>query len=98
MFYIAAILNPIVNGFQFAWIGLMDFTGNNSDWRWISDNTSLTFSNWAPSQPDDGDQNCASAVLPSTNFFPPGSWSDTSCSQGSIVGAICEANRVSENS
>ena len=76
-----------------AWIGLMDFSGNNMDFRWISDNASLTFDNWAPSQPDLDFQECGAALLSANVLGNPAEWVDESC-----VGhlrAFCEADRVS---
>ena len=91
-FYIAALSPPIP---PLAWIGLMDVTGNNLDWRWIVDNTNLTFSNWLPSQPDQSSQQCVIVVLPNNDGDAPGLWRDATCKYKGH--AICETNRVSEN-
>ena len=92
-FYIAALRQPSL---PIAWIGLMDVTGNNLDWQWISDNTNLTFSNWVPSQPNIAAQRCVEVQLPTSTSGAPGQWRDAMCSYNSH--AICETNRVSENS
>ena len=92
-FYIFAAL--IRNSRSLGYIGLMDRSGNNTDYRWISDNTNLTFNNFAPDEPDSSGEHCVAATLGSANFEPPGLWHDVTCMYA--FHAICETNRVSEN-
>ena len=75
----------------FLWIGLRDETGNNDDYRWTRDGDSLTFSNWAPTQPNTPAEQCVV-----TGTFEPGTglWGDNLCV--SQWGAICEADKASQ--
>ena len=76
---------------------MRDFTGDNSDYRWISNNATLTSSNWVPGQPDANDQRCVYVVFPNNNNFgAPGQWRDNVCEDDEHH-AICETQRVSED-
>ena len=79
------------------WIGLIDFSDNKSDFRWISNNSSLTFFNWFGSQPAGQDQDCGVAVLSPSPFASPAEWFDDLCAMD-FSRAVCEADRVSGNS
>ena len=72
----------------------MDFSGDNQDWHWISDNTTLTFQNWENLEPDTFSDVCVFARSDST-FGGTGEWLDASCD--SVGPAICEADLVSEH-
>ena len=78
-----------------AFIGLRDISGNNTDFRWISTNASLTFENWRPTEPNQNSQTCVIVKLTPTSSRPAGLWYDTICH--GINHAVCEADRVSEN-
>ena len=92
IFFIVAL--PAQDG-QSAFIGLMDFTGNN-DWRWISDNATLTYTNWAANEPINSTAfNCAYINTPFSNR-PIGQWFVDDCNERYF--AACETERVSQNS
>ena len=80
------------------WIGLMDFTGDNADYQWISDGDSLgNFNNWATNQPNSDDHQCVTIFgLTMTGVGTIGEWNDNTCDQA--YGAICETSMVSQMS
>ena len=80
---------------QLGWIGLRDFSGMNTDFRWLSDNSSMIFSNFVPGQPDFNDQHCVYVTFPMNTLGEPGRWRDAECVLN--VHAICETERVSDN-
>ena len=89
---IAALNLPLE---RFGWIGLKDFSGNDTDFRWISDNSSLTFDNWEASQPDNDAEQCVLVGLSPSEIAATGEWFDFNC--GFNNPAVCEADRVSGN-
>uniref|UniRef100_A0A668RGB4 C-type lectin domain-containing protein n=1 Tax=Oreochromis aureus TaxID=47969 RepID=A0A668RGB4_OREAU len=58
------------SGVQYVWIGLY-----RDHWAFWSDNTTSTFTNWEPSQPN----NYNSAQYCVTMYFMSGKWSDSAC-------------------
>ena len=57
------------------WLGATD-SPNEDDWRWISTNTALQYTNWSPGQPDDhiGRENCLMLYKPQK-----WKWNDARC-------------------
>ena len=90
-FFFTAVQSPYFK--KFGYIGLRDFAGNNTDWRWIADSTPLNFSNWEPGQPELSSQLCVVAILPFNPEGETGRWHDASCDDK--FHAICETDRVS---
>ncbi|XP_069110205.1 C-type lectin domain family 17, member A-like, partial [Argopecten irradians] len=63
------------------WIGAND-RAREGDWRWVGDNSKLTFKNWYPGMPDNTrNEDCA-------HIYPGWKWNDGSCSSGKQF--ICE--------
>ncbi|XP_021374365.1 perlucin-like protein [Mizuhopecten yessoensis] len=66
---------------DYPWIGAYD-RNKKGDWRWISDNSTLTFSNWGPSEPNGpGTENCV-------HMYVAAIWNDNACTD--LQGFICE--------
>ena len=82
---------------RLGWIGFMDFSGNKSDIRWISNNASLSFTNWIAGEPNNVGEDCGAIVLTSSTSDDIAEWGDTLCSFD-IFHAVCEAERVSGSS
>ena len=74
------------------YIGLMDITGSR-DWHWISDNSSLTYTNWGTGQPENNTKACVFVNIKPNLGNAPGEWSVTSCLTSFRI--ICESERVS---
>ena len=66
-----------------AWIGLSDPTRNNQ-WKWVSDNSSVTYTHWAPGEPNHLIETCAEMYMASQN----GKWNNIPCSHSRQF--ICE--------
>uniref|UniRef100_A0A669DYU5 C-type lectin domain-containing protein n=1 Tax=Oreochromis niloticus TaxID=8128 RepID=A0A669DYU5_ORENI len=64
------------SGVQYVWIGLY-----RDPWASWSDNTTSTFTNWEPSQPN----NYNSAQYCVTMYFMSGKWSDSACNEKADV-------------
>ncbi|KAL3967109.1 mannose receptor, C type [Sarotherodon galilaeus] len=77
------------SGVQYVWIGLY-----RDPWAFWSDNTTSTFTNWMPSQPN----NYNSAQYCVTMYFMSGKWSDSACNEKAYVfcftGEVQNANTV----
>ena len=88
LFYIAA-LYLIPPPAKRAWLGLKD-SGAGSDFRWVSDNTTVTFTNWQGGSPN---TNGMCVALPvKTPAGDVGVWISADCLVN--VDVLCEANRV----
>lgn len=66
------------------WIGARQVNGK---WEWVSDLSPLTFTSWAPTEPNSVNENCAHMRGPSFN------WNDYSCTRK--FNFICEKDAVS---
>ncbi|XP_039464703.1 E-selectin-like [Oreochromis aureus] len=64
------------SGVQYVWIGLY-----RDHWAFWSDNTTSTFTNWEPSQPN----NYNSAQYCVTMYFMSGKWSDSACNEKAYI-------------
>ncbi|KAL4008831.1 hypothetical protein ACER0C_002683 [Sarotherodon galilaeus] len=77
------------SGVQYVWIGLY-----RDPWAFWSDNTTSTFTNWEPSQPN----NYNSAQYCVTMYFMSGKWSDSACNEKADVfcftGEVQNANTI----
>ena len=91
LFYIAAL---DISSPEIAWIGLKDFSNTNSDWRWVSDNTTLTFTNWQDGNPNQ-DGVCVALPLNTFQAGPIGRWFTADCRDNHDV--LCETDRVNAN-
>ena len=80
----------------FAYIGLIDVSGNSTEWQWVSDNSSLTFSNWGPMQPQPANiVTCViTPVFPTEGIEAIGLWENANCIRS--YNAVCETDRVSD--
>ena len=76
-------------------MGLRDFSGNLTDFRWTSNSARLTFTNWARSQPSVVGYDCGIVILDFTDNGDPVQWYNAPCSEQ--LQAVCEADRVSGN-
>ena len=76
---------------HFTYIGLMDITGDNADYRWIRDGTKLNFTNWGPDEPHTTVEECVAVFNHEPNI---GKWLDITCSLEHS--AMCESDRVSQ--
>ena len=81
------------NGSSQAWIGFNDRT-TEGEFVW-SDGSPVTYTNWAPNEPNDsgGDEDCAELI----NFFPGDTWNDARCSvtRTSVIEISAEDSDVS---
>ncbi|XP_063416493.1 perlucin-like protein [Mytilus trossulus] len=69
------------------WIGLNDIE-NEGQWRWISDNSPLNYTNWLSAEPNGGtEENCANYCKNycGKTFY---GWNDTRCKM--LLGYVCE--------
>ena len=80
-----------------AFIGLVDFSGNRTDWHWISDNTTLTFDNWQNGEPKNNPtRNCVRVRLATANSGrPAGAWFVSGCTSNAAT--FCDTDLVSES-
>ena len=71
------------------YIGLKDVVGDdkNSSFRWIGDNSTMSFTNWNPYEPSHPGEVCTEMKMNS------GKWADLNCY--GEQGAVCEIAPVS---
>ena len=68
------------------WIGLKDMVGDNniSSYRWLRDGSTLTYQNWAPTEPHLPADTCV------IRYVSNGVWDDVACTRP--FGLICEVD------
>ena len=69
-------------------IGLKDTVGDNqvSSYKWLKDDSSLSYTNWENGEPSGSDEVCVEIRQDN------GRWNDISC--GMTITALCEAEMV----
>ena len=73
------------------WIGLRDYVGRNdlADYKWIADNTSVQYANWAENKPEgEYGKDCAFVITYPLYGGNIGQLDDFFCSQQ--LGGLCE--------
>ena len=73
------------------WIGLRDYVGRNNlaDYKWIADNTSMQYANWAGTKPtNEQGKDCAMVIAFPLYGGIIGQLDDLYCSPN--FGGICE--------
>ena len=71
------------------YIGLKDVVGDDktSSFKWVGDNSAMSFTNWNGNEPSDGNEACTEMVMAT------GKWNDILCSI--VHRAVCETAPVS---
>ena len=75
------------------WIGLRDFAGNNTDFRWTNDDR-LNFTNWHINNPTPTG-NCVVVAGSNVSGLTTGIWYNLPCTND-FPAALCETEKVSE--
>ena len=77
-----------MNPLSLIFIGLRDYWGDNklTNYRWMSDDSQMTYSNFRPAEPSDLTERCGAV-------WPTAEWNDKNCDY-SGAGVLCEANPV----
>ena len=71
------------------YIGLKDVVGDDktSSFKWVGDNSAMSFTNWNGNEPSDGNEACTEMNMST------GGWNNIQCSN--LQGAVCEIAPVS---